>query len=76
MAESGRKTVKQLLEEIIATNKAVSDEVEALRIDMKGLLTILIEKKAPVTVNVSTSTANEIKEALKPIIAALARLGA
>ncbi len=69
-----QKTIIERLDEMIALNTSLLEEIKSLHADLNRSSTTLIEKEAPINVEVKTSTAEEIKEALKPIQVELIRL--
>jgi hypothetical protein len=68
-----KPTVISKLDELIKAVDALTLSVKSMHIDLKLTLDELIEKKAPITVEVKTSTAEEITKALQPITVELIR---
>ena len=62
-----RKTINERLDEMLALNTQILEEIKSLHEDLNRSNTELIAKEAPVNVEVKTSSAEEIKEALKPL---------
>jgi len=68
-----KKTINERLDEMLALNTSLLEEIKSLHADLNNSSKALIEKEVPVNVEVKTSTAEEISASLKPIMIELAR---
>ena len=61
------KTIIELLQEIVHISNDMLEEIKSMHDDVIDLIQIIAETEITPAVTVQTSTAEEIKQALKPI---------
>ena len=64
---ANKRTLINALEELITTQKATIEAIKSLQDDVIDLIEVLAETEVSPKITVQTSTAEEIKEALKPL---------
>ena len=67
MMANKNRTLIGTLEDLITTQKATNKAIESLQDDIIDLIQVIAETEVSPKITVQTSTAGEIKEALKPI---------